>query len=266
MPKNSSLEPRLTRETLETLPKTALHTPRNSTKANVYFVEWNGQKIVVKDIRNRPIWTRFTVALWLLRREIKALAALETAGLRETPHLRGQGRDFFAARFCQGQQLKKFARGEVQSAVIERVEAALQRAHAAGIVHGDLHRENILVDENGQISILDWASASVFGQNKRRLWHEWLALDRRALAKIKARYAPQLLADEEKLILEQGGSPLYRKVREFGFRVRRALGNKKADSMQRSVKTYSKLANSAPESPTTPPESPTKNTGETPAS
>jgi len=251
----------LTRQILDKLPRESLHNARNVTKADVYLIEWEGQKLVVKDIAKRGIFGRLTISGWLLQREIKALEYLTLKNqLAGVPKLAATGLNFFAMEFASGIQLKKFKPGEIGPEPLVALEKIIESAHAIGVAHGDLHRENVIVGENGEVSVIDWATASVFGRNSALLgdrrsgmknvtWREWCALDSRGLAKIKSRYVPKLLTDDEVWILENGGSPMYRRIRESGFRLRRLFGNKKSQSMQRGVKRYSKMAKERDETP-----------------
>jgi predicted Ser/Thr protein kinase len=252
---------RLTRQVLDKLAKESLHQSRNVTKADVYRIEWEGQDLVVKDIAKRGLLGRLTIAGWLLKREIKALEFLTIKNqLEGVPKLVAVGPNFFAMEFSSGTQLKVIKPDELKPEILVLLEEIIEKFHALGVAHGDLHRENVIVGENGEVSVIDWATASVFGRNSALLgakrsglksvaWREWRALDSRGLAKIKSRYAPQLLTDDEVWILENGGSPLYRRVRETGFRLRRLFGNKKSQSMQKGVKRYSKMAKRRDEMP-----------------
>lgn len=51
---------------------------------------------------------------------------------------------------------------------LDDLESALQ---AAGVNHGDIHGENILVDEQGNFSLIDWTLAS-YGLNPKRVERE----------------------------------------------------------------------------------------------
>jgi predicted Ser/Thr protein kinase len=252
---------RLNRQSLDQLAKESLHQARNITKADVYRVEWEGQQLVVKDIAKRGLFGRLTIAGWLLKREIKALEFLTIKNQIEgVPKLIAVGPSFFAMEFSRGTQLKLFKPGEVNPEILLRLERIIEGAHTIGVTHGDLHRENVIIGENGEVSVIDWATATVFGRNSALLgqrrsglksltWREWRALDLRGLAKIKWRYSPQLLTDEEEWILKNGGSPLYRRVRETGFRLRRLFGNKKSQSLEKGVKRYSKTVKHRDETP-----------------
>jgi hypothetical protein len=214
-----------------------LHTARNLTKAQVYRIEspaHAGQWVVVKDLKPCPLWFRLLAGRALLRREWRALQALQTidgvpAGLCRPDS------DSIVMEWRPGRDAMDFEDGEISPQTLEKIVEVLAQAHRCGVTHGDLHRDNILIDEEEGVTIIDWATACVFGPQRSRLknwtWHEWQALDLRSLAKLKARHAPQLLAEPERDLLQNGGSPLYRLVRKTGNRLRQWLrrGKKNLD-------------------------------------
>lgn len=235
----------LTRQSLDNLPKSPLHNARNVTKADVYLVEWEGQKLVVKDIAKRALLGRLTISGWLLKREIKALDYLTKNQIAGVPKLIATGPNFFAMEYSSGTQLKKFRLKDIGPEIFPPLEKIISDAHAIGVTHGDLHRENVLIGDDGSVSVIDWATASVFGNKsglKNATWREWRALDLRGLAKLKSRYAPNLISDEEIAMLENGSSPLYRTIRNLGFRIRRIFGNKRSQCYQHGAARYVELA------------------------
>src|SRR5690606_27742381 len=70
---------RLTRRKLEKLPRESIHKARNWSKADVSIAEWppqSGRRVVVKELKNRPLWYRVLAGRYLLRREWNTLCAL----------------------------------------------------------------------------------------------------------------------------------------------------------------------------------------------
>lgn len=211
-----------------------LHQARNQTKAIVSRVEWppeSGEAVVVKDLAPRALWFRLVLGRWLLAREWKALEFLAGTPGVPVPMARVDA-DAFAMRECAGEPFLRFAAGELPPSAVLALEEIVVQMHERGVTHGDLHRDNILLDETGHVSVLDWATACVFGPRrvgfKERMWREWQALDLRALAKIKARYAPELLSPDEHARLEWGGTWLSRAVRRVGtFFKKRATSSRR---------------------------------------
>ncbi len=200
-----------------------LHTARNSTKARVLLVEWpleSGHRVVLKDGSERALWFRAFIGRYQMKREWKALCFLNGMQGVPRPSL-WAGADAFGMEWFQGESLLNIAVGELPPVAVEQLEATMNELHARGVTHGDLHRDNILYDaKHNRICLIDWATSCVFGPTRRGfkawMWREWQALDRRALAKIKARYTPELLRDDERALLENGGTTLSRIVRRVG--------------------------------------------------
>jgi TolB-like protein/Flp pilus assembly protein TadD/predicted Ser/Thr protein kinase len=98
-------------------------------------------------------------------REARAASALNHSNIC-TVHDVGefQGRPFIVMELLEGQSLKdRIARRPVSlaefSAVTRQVCAALEAAHAKGIVHRDVKPANIFVTQGGQVKILDFGLA-----------------------------------------------------------------------------------------------------------
>lgn len=240
----------LSRRALGALEKQPLHIARNATKADVFRFEWppgSGRFAVVKDMRARPAWFRLGAGRLFLMREYRALRALQ--GIEGVP--RALGRPDFDALVMEwhaGAPVMKRPAGDMPVAALEEVARIVAAAHARGVTHGDLHRSNVLLDENGRVTLIDWATAGVFGSQRRGLkaitFQEWCALDVRAIAKLKARHAPQLLSPQETEVLLHG-SKIYRLVRNAGFHIRRALGHQRAKPAEFASARYQKFIENA---------------------
>ncbi len=76
------------------------------------------------------------------RREARALARAAALGLR-VPELVGVGADWIAARWLDARPATR--------ADLPAILATVERMHAAGMLHGDLHLGNLLADDDGVI-------------------------------------------------------------------------------------------------------------------
>lgn len=212
---------KLSRRVLSTLPHHAIHTARNWSKADVALIEWppsSGTKVVVKDLRGRPLWFRVFAGRFLLWREWRALRALENvAGVPRA--IARPDADCLVMEFKAGRRLDSFRSGNVPHDVVERINTLLSEVHRRGVTHGDLHSHNILLDENDEVALIDWATACVFPARrigpKAVSFQEWKALDERALAKVKVACAPLDVTPRERELLLRGGSRVYRAIKKF---------------------------------------------------
>ncbi len=234
------------RREIEALPREALHVARNTTKADVYKLEWppgSGHFAVLKDMKNRPAWFRLGAGRWFLSREFRALRKL--SGIEGVPRaIAKPDPDCVLMEWRAGTPIMDWKMGAVSAESLEKIAQIVQQSHARGVVHGDLHRSNVLLTPEGQITLIDWATAGVFrarrGAFKSFTFAEWTALDVRAVAKLKARHAPESVSRAEKDAL-LNGSKIYRIVRSAGFKFRQMLGHNRAKSPEFAAERYKRL-------------------------
>lgn len=243
-------QPRLTRRKLAKLQRESIHEARNWSKADVSIAEWppnSGQRVVIKELKNRPLWYRVLAGRYFLRREWKTLCALQDLKGVPSPVARPDS-DTIVMEYHPGQPLDKLAWWDVPEDVVADIEELVEEIHGRGITHGDLHGYNVLVDEDGEITLIDWATASTFGERrgaaKSFTFDEWRALDDRALAKIKIVYAPTEITPTQHDLLLNGGSRIYRFVKNFksvGERLRGIDEDTAARRAEKRDKTLRKL-------------------------
>jgi len=225
-------ESSLSRSVLDSLPKTSLHTSRNLSKAEVWLAEWppdSGRRVVIKDFARRPLYVRIFGGRYALLREWNAMVALD-----DLPPVPGAvarpDADAIVIEHRAGKPTREFARGEISPAVLDELEVVVATMHSRGVTHGDMHGGNILVDEQGTISLIDWATASFFGEGpkgwKAVSFKQWRALDERSLIKLKLSHAPDRVTARERDILLHGPSGLYRFVKRLRFLLAKLRGKK----------------------------------------
>ena len=239
---------KLTRRKMENLPRESIHKARNWSKADVSVAEWppnSGQRVVIKELRGRPLWYRVLAGRYFLRREWKALCALADVNGVPNPVARPDS-DTIVMEFREGRPIEKLGQWDVPDSAVENIEKLVEAMHAKGITHGDLHGYNILVDKNGAVALIDWATASTFSSQRRGLksftFNEWQALDDRALAKVKIVSAPLSITPRQHDLLLNGGSQIYRFVKQFkslGERVR-GVDEEKLSARERKQQAYQK--------------------------
>ncbi|MBL8950667.1 MAG: serine/threonine protein kinase [Myxococcaceae bacterium] len=109
-----------------------------------------------------------------LQREAQAMAQLKHPGVVPVYDVGvWEGRVFLAMELVDGENLKDWADAHPRAVheVIDllcQVGAALQAAHAAGIVHRDVKPANVLVDKDGRARITDFGVARVQGDETRQ--------------------------------------------------------------------------------------------------
>jgi tetratricopeptide (TPR) repeat protein/tRNA A-37 threonylcarbamoyl transferase component Bud32 len=82
-----------------------------------------------------------------------------------------EGQPFLVMELAHGQTLSEIMRrGELTLSralqIVEDVASALGDAHARGIVHRDIKPSNIMVDERGQVKVLDFGLAKQVGEDQ----------------------------------------------------------------------------------------------------
>jgi hypothetical protein len=126
---------------------------------DVWLVEEDGRRFVVKDFAESPAWARATWGRWLVGRELRAYRRL--IGHPQVPRLLGRVDAWaFAVEYRPGRCLSRRLAGELAPDFLPRLETAVRGMHERGVVHLDLrHRSNVLVDARGEPVLLDFASA-----------------------------------------------------------------------------------------------------------
>ncbi|TWU66880.1 serine/threonine-protein kinase [Crateriforma conspicua] len=106
-------------------------------------------------------------------REARALAQLSHPGI-VTVYDFGRRGDvlYLIMEFVDGVNLREAMRAEAMSPdaaieVVLQISAALQYAHAAGVVHRDIKPENILLERSGRVRLVDFGLAKLTSQGER---------------------------------------------------------------------------------------------------
>ena len=100
-------------------------------------------------------------------REAKAAAALHHPNICPVYEIdESDGKSFIVMAFIEGESLdKKIARGPVKldqaSDIGQQVANGLAAAHKRGVVHRDVKPENIIVDDSGHVTIMDFGLAQL---------------------------------------------------------------------------------------------------------
>lgn len=129
---------------------------------DVLLVDVKGACVVVKDFGPRALWLRQTLGRLLVWRELRAYRALR--GHPSVPRLVGRLDAFaFAVEYRPGEKMTREVTGRVAEGFSQNLEKAVRTMHECGVAHLDLrHRSNVLVGEDGEPILIDFASAVCF--------------------------------------------------------------------------------------------------------
>jgi predicted Ser/Thr protein kinase len=173
-------------------------------KPDLHRVEVEGRTLMVKDVRRKNLFFRWTLGLWLIHKEWKIYSRLK--GIQGVPQPLGRiDRFAFAMEFVPGRSIQ---RGEkLQPSFFSHLEQVLREIHQRGVVHLDLrHKGNILISERGEPFLIDFNSSFSFkekGPFRRFLFPILRWVDYGGLLKLKQRVSPSLMTPEELSFLKR---------------------------------------------------------------
>jgi len=173
-------------------------------KPDLNQTEVEGRCLMVKDVRGKHFFLRWTLGLWLINKEWKIYSRL--TGIKGIPQpVERIDRFAFAMEFVPGQPIQR--EEDLPSSFFSDLGQVLMEVHARGVVHMDLrHKGNILVSEKGQPFLIDFNSSFAFKEKgflRRYLFPLLRWVDYGGLLKLKKRIAPTLLTAEELALLKR---------------------------------------------------------------
>jgi len=195
-----------------------LRPSRGVAQSDVYLVEVDGQKAIVKDFSTRPFLSRHLVCRLIIQRELSVLQALSDTGL--VPEVYGQLSPFsFALQHLEGVSPDRSNAGQWPEA-FQKASDFLNEIHARGFAHNDFRRDNMMIMTDGAVHFFDFAAALRKPQKYRWLLfpitlmvYFMQSLDQIGLLKMKPDLTGQPLTAEEK---KRGTKPLIvRGLRDF---------------------------------------------------
>jgi hypothetical protein len=229
----------LSQDVIRHHPCRLFHKANSLTQADLYELEWEGVRAVLKDygglLRSRRRLLGRLIGYFSVRRESRALERLE--GLNAHPSLIGRvGGSAFLYERVDGDILPDHNEKRVSPEIFEQLTEAVKAMHDRGVAHGDLRRNNIYLGPDGTLRILDYETAVLDNGRPRSLrgrgFHLACKIDRIKIAKMKRRWLPEapLSPEEEKLLK---GEPVFFRLarglrqnlyRRFVKRIRRLIG------------------------------------------
>lgn len=192
-------------------------------RPEVRRIRMMGRDAVVKDYGRSSNIFKHALGTFLATREAAALRRAE--GLPFVPHVYALARPWIlVTEYVDARQVTSLQEDErsrvLTPAFFEHLTALIAQLHGRGVAHGDLEKlDNILITPDGEPAIVDFAAAIMAGLNPLSA----LALpyieqnDRRAVYKLKSRFAPdQLTAEEDERLHERGRAEvIFRKLRKY---------------------------------------------------
>ena len=173
-------------------------------KPDLNQVEVEGRSLMVKDVRRKNFFLRWTLGLWLIHKEWKIYSRL--TGMKGVPQpVERIDRFAFAMEFIPGRSI---LRGDpLPSSFFSDLERVLGEVHGRGVVHLDLrHKGNILVSEKGEPFLIDFNSSFAFKEKgflRRYLFPLLRWVDYGGLLKLKERVSPSSMASGELAFLKR---------------------------------------------------------------
>ncbi len=143
----------------------------SSLKASVYIeqCEPDGREVIVKDFSHSPLILRKTLCRLFLNREIKALQRLKNVD--GIPRLLGRyGEDGFVMELINGQHpsRQQFRDSEILDTKLQKL---LNDMHQAGVTHNDVRMKNIIISDNNELFMIDYAAAFIVGDKSDFLYY-----------------------------------------------------------------------------------------------
>jgi len=176
-------------------------------KTNVWLVELDGHRYLLKEVSRMPWLLRITYGRMLIRREVRVFRRLE--GLDGVPGLVAPlGPEAFLAEHVRGLPLDRRSAPFLPEDFFARLDRLVERIHQRGILHLDLgQRKNIILrSRDRRPVILDFGAALGCGLPRPlfRLLHLLLGwVDRRGVLMQRMRYGPVPLDERDRRALKR---------------------------------------------------------------
>ena len=191
--------------TIKNLPEKQIGILRQPTNTRpiIRLVEDRGIQGVVKDFSANGFIYRNLIGRFLLWREIYIYQRLK--GIKGVPafYRKISGLAFVVSK-VPGSNLEHLSKGEsLNLDFFQKLIRLIQKCHRRGVAHCDLKRSsNILIDAYGNPHLIDWAAAILkrefFLYPFCNIYEKFIDDDFKAVIKLKMRYCPQAITDEER--------------------------------------------------------------------
>ena len=164
---------------------------RNVSKADVLFFDLDDLRVALKTYSNRNALVRHTVGRWFIRRETAAYEAANGVG-GLAPFLGRLGPYALATWWMDAEPLRAYSGDRLDPSVFDRLAVMIDELHERGVAVGDLHHRDVLLGADGELYMVDLATAWVLGKNpgvvRKYLFARFCESDRVNLARMRARF------------------------------------------------------------------------------
>ena len=173
-------------------------------KPDLNRVKVGEHTLMIKDVKNKNFFFRWTIGLWLIQNEWRVYSRL--IGIEGIPYaVERIDRFAFAIEYIPGSSIPRGE--ELPSSFFTDLAKVLQGVHSRGVVHLDLrHKGNVLISEKGKPFIIDFNSSFSFAEKgffRRFLFPVLRWVDYGGLLKLKERVSPSLMTPEELSFLKR---------------------------------------------------------------
>ena len=207
----------LTRENLDEL-TVDIARPGEATRPAVRVVRVNGREFVIKDYAAGGNQFKRLMGRCLVAREKAAYKRLQ--GVTGIPEYYGTlGAYTLVLQRIAARPVTEVSAEQLGGNFLATLADLVRELHSRGIAHGDLEKHtNILVDQEGQPVLIDFAASIVTGSNPLAvlLFPLLCESDWRGVYKLTKQVAPHLLMRQQEQFLDQRSriERLFRRCRE----------------------------------------------------
>ena len=193
-----------------------------STRPVIRSVEENGVQVVVKDFSVNGFVYRNTIGRFLVWREGRAYQRLK--GVKGIPALfrKVNGLALVISK-VPGKNLEHLSGKEKPDLdFFKKLTGLIRECHERGVAHCDLKGSgNTMIDDFGRPYIVDWSAAITDSEfcvyPLTTIYKMFVEDDLKAVTKLKLRFCPECITDEErrKYVQRGRGERAIRAVRDF---------------------------------------------------
>lgn len=173
-------------------------------KPDLNRAETEGHSFIIKDVRKRNFFIRWTLGWWLIQKEWNIYAKL--SGIQGIPKpFKRIDRFAFAIEFIPGRAIGR--NEDLPPSFFSNLKRILEEIHHRGVAHLDLrHKGNVLVTEKGEPYLIDFNSSLSFKVGG--IFHQWFFpflrwIDYGGFLKLKERVSPHSMTFEETRFLKR---------------------------------------------------------------